>query len=64
MNTKLLELFQIGGRKNYEFHYKIIDDKVNLLSVDKDNKIISVSIGDPENEDLSNIVSDVMKELE
>ena len=54
----------MGGRKNYEFHYKIIDDKVNLLSVDKDNKIISVSIGDPENEDLSNIVSDVMKELE
>ena len=64
MNVKLLELFQIGGRKNYEFHYKITEEKVNILSVDNDNKIINVSIGDPEHEDLPKIVEDVIKELE
>ena len=64
MNVKLLELFQLGGRKNYEFHYKITEEKLNILSVDNDNKIISVSIGDPENEDLPKIVEDVINQLQ
>jgi hypothetical protein len=64
MNTSLLELFQIGSKKNYEFHYKITEDKENLITVDNENKIITARIGDPENEDLFEIIEDVKKQLQ
>lgn len=64
MNTSLLELLQLGGKKNYEFHYKIREDKLNLLTVDNENKIVTVEIGDPEHEDLNGIIEDVKKQLQ
>ena len=63
MNTSLLELFQLGGQKNYEFHYKMTEGEDNILSVDNDNKIINVSIGNPEDKNLPNLIEDVRKQL-
>ena len=64
MHATLLELFQLGGRKNYEFHYKMNDDKENILTLDNENKIIHVSIGEPENEGLPAIIKDFMEKLQ
>lgn len=64
MNEKLNELFQMGSRKNYEFHYKIIEEeKNNIITVDNENGIIYVTIGDPENEDLSIMIKDAINQL-
>ena len=63
MNDSLLELLQIGGKKNYEFRLKIIEEKYNLLNLDDDNKIITVEIGDSENEDLPKIIEDLIGQL-
>ena len=63
MNDSLLELLQIGGRKNYEFRLKIIEEKYNLLNLDDDNKIITVEIGDSESEDLPKIIEDLIEQL-
>ena len=63
MNDTLLELFQIGGKKNYEFHLKVTEEKINILTLDEENKVINVSIGDPESEDLSIIISDLIEQL-
>ena len=64
MNATLLELFQLGGRKNYEFHYKMTEEKENVLTLDNENKIIHVSIGDPESEDLPAMIEDMKKQLQ
>lgn len=63
MNDSLLELFQIGGKKNYEFHFKIVEEKKNTLDFDYENKIINVSIGDPENKDLPNQIEELIEKL-
>ena len=63
MNDSLLELLQIGGKKNYEFHLKVTEEKVNLLTLDNENKIIDVTIGDPENKDLSIMITDIIEQL-
>lgn len=63
MNNNLLQLFEMGGKKNYEFHYKITEEKHNILSVDNDNKIINVSIGDPDSKNLPSIIDDLLKQL-
>ena len=64
MNTSILELLQLGGKKNYEFHFKILEEKINLVNLDDENKIISVEIGDPDHEDLVKIIEDVKKQLQ
>lgn len=65
MNDKLLELFILTGKRNFEFRYKIIEDMTeNNISIDKDNKIISVTLSNPENENLSSIIENVIKQLE
>ena len=64
MNTSLLELFQLGGQKNYEFHYKMTEDGQNVLTIDNENKIISVSIGDPENKELNKNIENIKKQLQ
>ena len=63
MNTALLELFQIGVTKNYEFHFKVSEEKLNFLSVIEDEKIIDVTIGDPDHEDLPSIIEDIKTQL-
>jgi hypothetical protein len=64
MHKSLLELFQLGGRKNYEFHFKIIEDKSNVISLDNENKIITANIGDPDDENLTGLIEDVKKQLQ
>ncbi len=63
MNNSLLELLQIGGKKNYEFHLKMTDDKENVLTLDGENRVINVSIGNPEDENLPNIIEDLIDKL-
>ena len=63
MNDTLLELFQIGGRKNYQFHFKMVEEKENHLELDVDNKLIKVSIGDPENKELTNRIEELIEKL-
>ena len=64
MNKSLLELFQLGGRKNYEFHLKITEDKTNVIALDNEKKIITANIGDTEDENLTNIIEDLKKQLQ
>lgn len=63
MSNKLEELFQIGSKNDYEFHYKIIEEKENIFSLDKENKIIKVTIGDPEHKDLQKLLNDIIVEI-
>ena len=63
MNTPLLELFQLGGKKNYEFHYRITEEKVNKLFVDHNNNIIDGTIGDPESEILIGQIEEIKGQL-
>ena len=63
MNNSLLELLQIGGKLNYEFHLKVIEEKDNIVTLDNENKVITVSIGSPEDEDLPIIIADVIEKL-
>jgi hypothetical protein len=62
MNKILLELFEIGGRHNFEFSYKMGEGE-NVASVDLTNKKISVFIGNPEDEDLNVQLKNVLEEL-
>lgn len=63
MNNTLLELMQIGSKKNYEFKLKIVEENHNLVSVDVDNKTIFVEIGLPESEDLPKIIEDAITKV-
>ena len=63
MLNKLEELFQVGSKNDYEFHYKIIEKKENIFSLDKENKIIKVTIGDPEHEDLQKLLNNIIVEI-
>jgi hypothetical protein len=63
MNNNLSELFELGGKKNYEFHYKINKESDNILTIDNDNKIIDVTIGDPDSKDLPLIIKDIINQL-
>lgn len=63
MNNTLLELMQIGSKKNYEFKLKIVEEEHNLVNVDSDNKIIYVEIGLPESKDLPIIIEDAITKV-
>ena len=62
MNKILIELFEIGGRHDFEFSYKMGEGE-NTASVDLQNKKISVFIGNPKDQELNQILSDVLSEL-
>ena len=62
MNKILIELFEIGGRHDFEFSYKMGDGE-NTASVDLQGKKIEVFIGDPKNENLNEILKGVLNEL-
>ena len=64
MSNPILELLQIGTSKSYEFNFKIIDEKINILNLDYDNKIINVEIGDPNDEELPKMIEDLKEKLQ
>ena len=64
MNTTILELFQLGIKKNYEFHFNISEEKTNTITLDDDNKIITATIGDSEAKDLPKLIEDVKMTLD
>ena len=55
MNKILIELFEIGGRYNYEFSYKMGEGE-NSASVDLEGKKIEVFIGNPKDENLNELL--------
>lgn len=63
MNNNLTELFELGGKKNYEFHYKIDKESDNILTIDNNNKIIDVTIGDPDSKELPSMIKDIINQL-
>ncbi len=64
MNTSILELFQLGIKKNYEFHFNITEDKTNVIKINNEDKIITASIGDLEAVDLPKIIEEAKMKLE
>ena len=64
MNTPILELFQLGIKKNYEFHFNITEDKTNLITINNEDKIITASIGDSDAVDLPKMIEEVKIKLE
>jgi hypothetical protein len=62
MNKILVELFEIGGRHNFEFSYKTGEGE-NTASVDLQGKKIEVFIGNPKDQELNQILSEVVNEL-
>ncbi len=64
MTNNLQKLFEVSGKKNYEFHYKITDEKENTILLDDKNKIIEANIGDPEHKDLPKLIDDLIKKLQ
>jgi hypothetical protein len=64
MNTPILELFQLGIKKNYEFHFNITEDKTNLITINNEDKIITASIGDSDAVDLPKMINDAKMKLE
>lgn len=63
MNSKLYELFEIGGKNNFEFSYKAKEGGDNVFSIDFENRKISALVGKPEDENLTNVIEDCIKKL-
>lgn len=63
MNSKLLELFEIGGKNDFEFNYKLKEGEENSFSLDFENKKINVLIGNPESDTISTDVDKLINEL-
>jgi hypothetical protein len=62
MNKVLIELFENGGRHNFEFTYKTGEGE-NEAGVDLQNKKINIFIGNPNDEDLNELLKGVLNEL-
>jgi hypothetical protein len=62
MNKILIELFEIGGRYNFEFSYKMGEGE-NTATVDLQGKKIEVFIGNPKDENLNELLKGVLNEL-
>jgi hypothetical protein len=60
MTNKLEELFKISCKNNYQFQYNIINEKDNLFNLDEENKIVKITIGDPEHEDLIKLIDEII----
>ena len=63
MNSKLYELFEIGGKNNFEFSYKAKEGEDNVFSIDFENRKISALIGNPEDKNLTGLIEDCIKNL-
>ncbi len=63
MNTSLLELMQLGVKLNYEFSFKINEEKSNHLSINDETKVIEVVIGDPEDKELPKLIENLKEKL-
>jgi len=63
MNTSLLELLQLGVKLNYEFSFKINEEKSNHLSINDETKVIEVVIGDPEDKELPKLIENLKEKL-
>ena len=64
MNKPLLELFELGGKNNFEFRYKTVESFENVATLDTDNRVITVTIGDPTDDELDVILTDVKNDLQ
>lgn len=62
MNKVLIELFETGGRHDFEFSYRMGEGD-NEASVDLQNKKISIFIGKPEDGELNTLLKGVLNEL-
>ncbi len=62
MNKILIELFEIGGRHDFEFSYKMGKGE-NEASVDLIGKKITVFVGNPKDDNLNQILSEVLVDL-
>jgi hypothetical protein len=60
MNDSLLELFEVGGKNNFEFTYKIKEGEENIISLDLENKKIYVSIGNIDDKKLETSIRDLI----
>ena len=59
MNTTLLELFQVSGKNDFEFTYKVGEGE-NILDLDLDNKKVNLTIGNPEDKNLEMMIRDAI----
>jgi len=59
MNKSLLDLFETAGKNDFEFTYKTGEGE-NVLSLDLENKKLTLIIGDPEHKDLDVIIRDAI----
>ena len=59
MNKSLLELFETAGKNDFEFTYKTTEGE-NVLTLDLENKKLTLIIGDPEHKDLETMLRDTI----
>jgi hypothetical protein len=59
MNTTLLELFQVSGKNDFEFTYKVSEGE-NVLDLDLGNKKVKLTIGNPEDKNLEVMIRDAI----
>jgi len=59
MNKSLLDLFETAGKNDFEFTYKTGEGE-NVLTLDLENKKLTLTIGDPEHKDLDVIIRDAI----
>ena len=59
MTNTLLDLFETAGKNDFEFTYKIGEGE-NVLTLDLENKKVTLMIGDPEHKDLDLTLRDAI----
>lgn len=59
MNKALLDLFETAGKNNFEFTYKTGEGE-NVLTLDLENKKLTLMIGEPEQKDLDLTLRDAI----
>ncbi len=59
MTNTLLHLFETAGKNNFEFNYKTGEGE-NVLTLDLENKIVTLIIGNPEDKDLELTLRDAI----
>jgi len=59
MNNTLLELFQTAGKNDFEFVYRT-DEGENVLTLDLENKKLTLVVGDCEDKNLNAMVLDAI----
>jgi len=59
MNKSLLDLFETAGKNDFEFTHKTGEGE-NILTLDLENKKLTLTIGDPEHKDLETMLRDAI----